>query len=238
VPTSSITDPAGSVSAGQPYNTSADGTTTHIDVAIGPNAPSEYATVSLTPIYIGYGYISSDPLGGNGITQANAPITPATAPTCPTSLVLKSNNGTPEPLSTVYPTYKTGIGAVMYFDVSDPSGANYDGVPIQEVITQNNSSCPTDVNLCRASNGLVVGQGGTLQNGQHLDGVQNILYDETIFLRASSALTTGSCSATCTQVISCGRNTLGTFTNSWTLTEGPYSSTDSTPVTKIVVIKQ
>lgn len=86
---------------------------------------------------------------------------------CPTSVSVSSV--TQEQLANVFPTYKTGIGAVTAMQVS-PTTANWDGSPITEQLSMSSNSCPLTspwpTSPCASSSTpFTVGAGGTAKDG-------------------------------------------------------------------------
>jgi hypothetical protein len=158
---------------------------------------------------------------------------------CPASVTLSST--TQEPLSSVFPTYKTGIGIAATMQ-ANPTTTNWNGAQLTESLSQVSNTCPSGMgNQCTGSSTFTVGNNGqtaVLIDGQRLPPVENIFYDEHAATATYSALDqygSNGCTATCTQTYSCGGIPMGTFAVTRTYTKGTINGT---AVTNVNVTKQ
>lgn len=155
---------------------------------------------------------------GQCTTQGNGQIS-----VCPSSTTVSSL--TPLSITLLFPSLKTGIGAMSSMKVSDPTSQNWNGTQITESWTQVSNTCPSwGSNICSGSSTFPVGDGYqavvpvngvNTQVGPVFPGTTNIFYDQhtqTSNVSVLDASGINSCQAVCKQTYSCNGNPIGTYT--------------------------
>lgn len=118
---------------------------------------------------------------------------------------------TPLSITLLFPSLKTGIGAVAAMQVG-PTTTNWDGSQLLESLTTVSNSCPASFgNICTGSSTFTVGNGGQAQVsvngvptlvGPVFPGQENIFYDQHTATSSISKLDEAginSCTAVCSQ---------------------------------------
>jgi hypothetical protein len=164
-------------------------------------------------------------------------------PFCPTSISIAQLGQ--EDLSKRFPTFKTGIGAVVE-QQANPTTTNWDTTSIYEQVSTISNSCGAarTGNLCHYENwpfqvGFAPMAGGRLFDGTTVPALQNIFYDQNLVKGNSSMLDVlgiTSCTASCNQWFYCGAIEVGNFTINMNFSKGTLGS-GNTPVTNVFVNK-
>jgi hypothetical protein len=159
--------------------------------------------------------------------------------TCPTSLTVASV--TQESLAKLFPTDKTGIGAIAAMTLS-PSNINFDGnTNITESLTTDaaNSNCPASFgNQCGTgvvgTSSFKVGVNAVAKDGSTFPLLHDGFYDEHASIATTSALDAAginACTIVCQQTYYCNGDSVGNFTITRTFTKGTISGQSVTFVT-------
>jgi hypothetical protein len=166
--------------------------------------------------------------------QGSGPLT-----VCPTTTAVSSL--TALSITLLFPNLKTGIGAVSSMQTG-PATSVWDGTEITEAVTTVSNSCPaTWGNICSGSSTFTVGEGGqatVLVNGVETEvgpvfpEQQNMFYDQHTLVSNASLLPTStgqtSCTAVCTQTYSCGGQSAGSHTITYSFIEALINGTHVT----------
>lgn len=159
---------------------------------------------------------------------------------CPTTVSINNSLSQNLDLSKVFPTLQTGIGLVAAMQVGPAGNGPYDGVSIQEAISQSSNTCPQSFGaVCGSPTGsFIVGKGASTLGVFSFPSTTNIFYDKHSYQQPFSALDNAginSCTAVCAQSYSCTGRTIGKFTITKKFTKGTIQNT---PVTFVTVTKQ
>ena len=131
--------------------------------------------------------------------------TKVTAQVCPTSLSVSTPHE--EALSEIFPSYKTGLGAVYEMKTANPQSS--DDTQLVETVTLTGNGCAAYFNAppnCGASSSpFLVNEPTTEPDGTVLLNKSGVFYDHHESFYASSVLPPGaSCLNTCRQTYACG----------------------------------
>ncbi|HZW92394.1 MAG TPA: hypothetical protein VFF64_05420 [Candidatus Eremiobacteraceae bacterium] len=145
----------------------------------------------------------------------------------------------PESLSKVLATYKTGLGSVVGVNFSPAAPS---GLEIAETLSKGTNTCPQGfpTNVCTTNGNLntavlTVGASGTAIDGTPLPATANTLWDEHVVASPSSLLgSSGTCSISCGQQYWCAKTAIGNYTVTYTFKTGTISGTPVTNVTATV----